>query len=166
MYRLFENPDEFLRRVLVDDAGRLQQEHERRGAAIHDRQFRRIDLDERIVDAESCKRRHQVFDRRNPHLPRRQRGRHRRIADVSDKSRNQHRRTHVYSTEYDSRIHRRRAQRHDDFLAGMHTDPGGTNRVLQCSLIDHRRRVEPISPGLRRKAAPRGPTRMLASSPL
>ena len=51
-----EAPDlrvhEALRRVLLGDAGGLEQEHERAGAAIHDRHFRRIHLDDGVVDAE------------------------------------------------------------------------------------------------------------------
>ncbi len=40
--------DEALRRVLLLDAGRLQQEHERRGAAVHDRHFGRGQVDEAL----------------------------------------------------------------------------------------------------------------------
>ncbi len=42
--------DEALGATLLFDTGRLQQEHERTGAAVHDRNFGRGDLDDRVVD--------------------------------------------------------------------------------------------------------------------
>ena len=41
------------RRVLLDDAGAFDQKDERRGAAVHDRHFGPVELDDRIVDARS-----------------------------------------------------------------------------------------------------------------
>ena len=38
------------RRLLLDDPGALDQEHEGRRAAVHDRDFRALDLDQRVVD--------------------------------------------------------------------------------------------------------------------
>jgi hypothetical protein len=42
--------------------GRLQQEHEGRGRAVHDRQFGGIDIDVDVVDAQAGQGRHQVLD--------------------------------------------------------------------------------------------------------
>src|SRR5690606_15978369 len=55
--------DELLRRVLLGDAGGLQQEHERAGRAVHDRHLGRGQLDIAVVDAEPGQRREQVLDR-------------------------------------------------------------------------------------------------------
>ncbi|GHB30923.1 hypothetical protein GCM10009038_32180 [Salinicola rhizosphaerae] len=55
--------DEFFRGCLFGDASRLNQEHERAGAAIHDRYFRRAELDIGVIDAQPGKGRHQVLDR-------------------------------------------------------------------------------------------------------
>ena len=54
-----------LRRRLLDDARRLQQEHERTGAAVHDRQLGTGDVDVQVVDAHAGKRGHQVLDGRD-----------------------------------------------------------------------------------------------------
>jgi hypothetical protein len=54
--------EEFLRCGLLLDAGLLDEEDERRRAAIHDGQLGRIDVDIRVVDAEPPQRGHQVLD--------------------------------------------------------------------------------------------------------
>ncbi len=48
--------------ALLLDAGGLEQEHERRGAAVHDRHLGGREIDERVVDAEPGHRRQQVLD--------------------------------------------------------------------------------------------------------
>ena len=58
-----QHADEALRRALLLDAGRLQQEHERRGAAVHDRHLGRRQIDERVVDTQARHGRHQMLDR-------------------------------------------------------------------------------------------------------
>ncbi len=49
--------DESFGHILLNDARRLEQEHERAGAAIHDRHFSRADIDMGVVDAQSRHRR-------------------------------------------------------------------------------------------------------------
>ena len=46
----------------VSEIGRSTFRYERRGAAIHDRDFRMVQFDDDIVDAERGERRQQVFD--------------------------------------------------------------------------------------------------------
>jgi hypothetical protein len=53
-----------LGRVLLGDAGGLQQEHERARRAIHDRHFWRGQFDVDVVDAQAGQGRHQVLDGR------------------------------------------------------------------------------------------------------
>jgi hypothetical protein len=43
----------------------------------------------------------------------------------------------IRAAEDDARIRQGRPQSHQDFLARMQTHPGGTNRILQCSLVQH-----------------------------
>ena len=60
-----EHLDVSPRRRVVDDAGLIDRGDERRGAAVHDRDFRAVDLDDRIVDAEAAQRRQHMFGGRN-----------------------------------------------------------------------------------------------------
>src|SRR6476469_46010 len=53
---------ELFRRRLLDDAGLLDEEDERRGTAVHDRQLRSVDVGIDVVHAEAAKRGHQVLD--------------------------------------------------------------------------------------------------------
>src|ERR1700722_16796973 len=56
---------EALGRGLLLDAGGLQQEHKRSGAAIHDRHLGAVDLDQGIVDAQTREGREQMLDGRD-----------------------------------------------------------------------------------------------------
>ena len=51
--------------ILLPDTGAVNHLDKRRRAAIHDRRFRSVDLDENIVDLQRIKRRHQMLDRRD-----------------------------------------------------------------------------------------------------
>src|SRR4051812_4618712 len=55
---------EFLGCALILESRRLQQEDEGTGAAVHDRHFRRADVDVRIVDTEAGEGRQEVLDGR------------------------------------------------------------------------------------------------------
>ena len=50
------------RRRQRDDAGLVDRLHEGGGAAVHDRRFRAVELDDGVVDAEPAQRRHDVLD--------------------------------------------------------------------------------------------------------
>ena len=52
----------------------MNQIHERRRAAVHDRHFRRVQLDDDVVDADAHERREEMFDRLNRHFVARERG--------------------------------------------------------------------------------------------
>jgi len=47
------NADVFLRGVLLFNAGRLDQENERTGTAVHDRHFRRTHVDIGVINTQS-----------------------------------------------------------------------------------------------------------------
>ena len=54
-----------LERRLFDNARRLQQEDERAGTAIHDRNLGPRHIDVQIIDSEACECRHQMLDGRD-----------------------------------------------------------------------------------------------------
>ena len=139
----FPDADEFLRRILFLDAGGLQQEHERAGAAVHDRHFRGGQVDDDVVDAEACKCRHQVLDGRNlDAVPDQRRAQHR-FADEQRIGRNVDRLVEIDAAEQDAGIFRGRPQRHVHLFAGVQTDAGGANGSLECTLSQHRYSVWP-----------------------
>ena len=114
-----------LRRVLLVDAGRLQQEHERAGAAVHDRQLGAGDVDVQVVDAEARERRHQVLDGRDARAvdlaastTAACRRRWRRCAGIADRPRE------IDAMEHDAGVDGRRAQRQLDARAGVQPDAG------------------------------------------
>ena len=61
--------NEALGRGLDFHARRLDEKHERTGAAVHDRHFRRTQVNIGVVDAEPGQGRKQVLDGGYPHLP-------------------------------------------------------------------------------------------------
>ena len=112
-----EHADEALRRVLLLDAGRLQQEHERRGAAVHDRHFGCREIDERVVDTQARHRRHQVLDGADLGRAVLERRAERRLGDAQGVGRNVDGLRQVEAPEHDAGIGRRRPQGHVDLLA-------------------------------------------------
>ena len=130
---------ELLRRVLLFDAGGLQQEHERARAAVHDRHFAGAQFDDHVVDAEARKRRHQVLDRRDLGAVPHQGGAQRRLAHVLGARGDVHRFVEVGAPERDAAVGGRRAQHHQHLLAGVQAHAGGADRVLEGSLLEHAR---------------------------
>src|ERR1700686_5007696 len=59
-----EHLDVAARRRQRDDAGLIDRGNERRGAAVHNRYFGTIDLDDRVIDAEAVQGRQYMFGRR------------------------------------------------------------------------------------------------------
>ncbi len=76
--RNHDRPDDLQvlpRRLQLLHARFLNQIDERRGAAVHDRHFRRVQLDDDVVDAEADERGEQMLDRFDRHLVARETGR-------------------------------------------------------------------------------------------
>ena len=126
---------ETLRRGLLLDAGGLHQEHERSGAAIHDRHFRRGELDERVVDAQAGERRQQVFHRRHLGVTHRQRGAERRLGDVGGARRDVDRVVEVGAAEDDADVVGRGPENQQHLAPRVQPHTGGPNRILQRSLL-------------------------------
>ena len=104
------------------DAGFLQQEQERRAAAVHDRHFALTEFDDDVVDAGGHERGQQVLDRFNRGAVAAEHrgvlhGRH-----VFDGCRNLD--AQVGPAEPDAGIGRRGLERERHLLAGMKSDPG------------------------------------------
>jgi hypothetical protein len=133
----FADADEALGSVLLLDAGRLDQEHERRRTAIHDRDLGRCQVDMQVVDSETRERRHQVLDGRDPHaLVLEARGQAGVLHDVRT-GRDVDRLGQVDAVEDDPGTRRRRTQREEHLLAGVQADAGGADDVPEGSLPEH-----------------------------
>jgi len=114
----------------------LDQVDERRRAAVHDRHFRGVQLDDDVVDAHADKRRQQMLNRFDGYLIPRQPcgeldarqvvdgGRHLEIAEVGP-------------TKTDPVVSRRRFQRKVDLVAGVKTDSDTGDGATKCTLYVH-----------------------------
>ncbi len=141
----FDHPRELLRRVQLADSCRLYQENEARGAAVHDRNFRRIDVDIAVVDAKSRQRAHQMLDRRHFDVAAPDRRCHPGIDDVFRHQRNVDRRIDIDPPEHHTGIGRRRPQRQLDLGAAVQADADRAGDLLQSALFDHG--VSLLTPG-------------------
>ena len=106
--------------------------------AVHDRHFRRRQVDVGVVDAEARERRHQVLDRQ--HLAAvAATGRCTSIVSVTSSASAgmSTDRIEVDAAEHDAGIDRGRAQRQIDLLAGVQPDAGGADHVLERALLEH-----------------------------
>ncbi len=126
-----------LGRVLLLDAGGLNQEHEGRGAAVHDRHFASRQLDDAVVNPEAGHRRHQVLDGGDSYLALNQRAGHFGGADNLGLRTDFHLGGQVHAAEHDAGIRPRRQQGHEYFLTGMQSDAGDTDRLAQRALFQH-----------------------------
>ncbi|MND62346.1 hypothetical protein D3C80_536280 [compost metagenome] len=111
---------EFLRRVQFFNAGIQQQEDERTGTAVHDRDFSSVNFDNDVVDAQPSQRGIKMLNGRNTHVM------------LIDQASTEHGITHgfcisrkinrwiqVSATIDDPGISRRGSHCQRDFLAGM-----------------------------------------------
>jgi hypothetical protein len=110
--------------------------HEGRGAAVHDRHFRAVQFDNRVVDAESGQRGEQVLDGLDRNRFARQTGL------ILDSSQVGHHRGDFQTAEIgalkaDAGISRRRLQRQGYFVAGMKTDSGAGDGSTKGTLGAH-----------------------------
>ena len=129
--------DEALGRCLFGDAGGLQQEHERTGGAVHDRHFRRGQVDIAVVDTQTGQRRQQMFDRHDLARTAAQAGAQHGLGHQFGARRDLHHRVEVDAAEHDAGIHRGRAQGEKDLLAAVQAHAGGADHVLEGALAQH-----------------------------
>ena len=123
--------------ALVFEARRLQQEHERTRAAIHDGHFGRAHFDVCVVDAEAGERRQQVLDRGDARVAIEESGAELGVADVVRGGADVHGRIEIGTPENDARVGRRGPQRHQHLLTGVQTDALGADGIFESALSEH-----------------------------
>src|SRR5678815_2846636 len=128
---------EALRSGLFLDSGRLQQEHERTCAAIHDRHFGRRKIHVCVVDAQAGERREQVLDRGDADAILDQGGRQPGIADILAAGTDFDWFGQVDTTKNDARIDRSGTQRHVNLFTGVKANTGRAYHILKRTLSDH-----------------------------
>ncbi len=139
--------DRCARRRLLDAAGAVDQEHERRAAAVQHRHFRAVELDDRVVDAARRQRRHHVLDGADAALRLIGEGQHGAkpgVAHPVEPRRDLD--AEIGAAEHDARSRRRRTQGQRDRLAVMQPDPAAADRVAQVDW-------QPLSSRIRAGAA-------------
>ena len=134
-----EDADEALGRVLFDDAGRLQQEHEGAGGTVHDRHFGRRQFDVEIVDAQARQRGHQVLDGHRLGALAGQTGAEHGLGHQVGAGGDLDDGIQIDATEHDAGIDRCRAQGQEDLVATVQAHAGGADHVLQGALLGHGR---------------------------
>ena len=112
--------------LLPLQAGFLDQIDERRRAAVHDRHFGRVELDDDVVDAHADERRQQMLDRFHRHLIARQARGELETRQMAH-GRRQFEIAHVSAAEANAVIGWRRLERERDFAARMQADADAGN---------------------------------------
>ena len=131
------DPNEALGCRLFGDAGRLDQKHERAGAAVHDRHFGGGQVDVGVIDSQPRERRHQMLHGRDAHALTHERGRQARVGHVLRTGTNLDGLGEIDAAENDARVDRRRAQGEINLLARVQPDSRGTDDVFEGTLFDH-----------------------------
>ena len=121
------------------DARFLQQIQERRAAAVHDRHFAMIELDDDIVDAGGDERGEQMLHRfhRRPRLA--EHGRMLHARDLADRRRNVN--AQVGAAEADAGVRGRRLEGERHLLARMQPDARARDLTFESPLFVHRLNV-------------------------
>ena len=140
---MLADAQEPLGRVLLGDAGGLQQEHERAGRAIHDRHFGCGQLDVDVVDAQAGQGRHQVLDGLHLGAVATQAGAEGGFGHQRGAGGDLDHGIQVDAAEDDAGVDRGRAQGEEDLLAAVQPHAGGADQVLEGALAKHRRRLPP-----------------------
>ena len=109
---------------------------ERRRAAVHDRYFRRVELDEHVVDAGAEERREQMLDGFHRHFIARQPGRELDAAQMIDGRRNLVS-AQIGTAEANAEVRRRGFEREIDLVAGMKSDSDAGNLTTKRTLCVH-----------------------------
>ena len=130
-------PEKTLLFILFPHSRGLDHEHERTGAAVHDRHLLGAHVNIGIVDTESGQRGEQVLHRGNTGAVADQRRGQPGAAHVGHLRRDLRRGVMVDTAEDDTRVGRCRAYGDVGFLAGMQPYPLRPDRVFQCALSNH-----------------------------
>jgi hypothetical protein len=124
------------RRLQPLDARLVHEVDEGRRAAVHDRHFGAVQLDDRVVDPQCGQGREEVFHRLDGHGFARQPGLILDPPEMRDRRRDLEA-AEIRTLEPDPEVRRRRLERQGDFVAGMKSDSGARNRTTKSSLSAH-----------------------------
>ncbi len=144
-----EDADHTARRILLNDTGAFDQEHERLGTAIHDRHFAAIELNLDVINPATGQRCHDVLDGTDGHTVLVTEDRAQPCVDDTIPARRDHRAgtLDVGAAEDNAGVDRRRVHGHGNFVAGVEADPGAVDRRFQRPLTNHRLiRVQSVGP--------------------
>ncbi len=136
---LAQHLDAAPRRFLLLAPGAFDEEDEGCGAAIHDRHFRPIDIDDDIVDLGAGERRHEMLDGadRRP-LAIAERRAQRRIDDVFPACDDLDPATELIGpAKENAAIRRCRMQRDRRLYPGMEADAATMDRISDCALLHY-----------------------------
>ena len=136
-FHSLQDADEAFRRVLLDDTCGLQQEHERAGRTVHDRHFRRGELDVGVIHAQTGQCGHQVLDGHRLAAVMGQAGAEHGFGDVIGAGGDLGHRVQINAAEHDTGIDRGRTHSQIDLLAAVQAHAGGADHVLQGALLGH-----------------------------
>jgi hypothetical protein len=159
--------------ALRHDAGLLDQVHERRRAAVHDRDLGAVDLDRAVVDAHAAQRGEHVLDRGETRAMRAQRGRQRRVDDPLGTSGQTRLAREILAHEQDAGAGRGGAQNEVNGPAGVKPDAGALHLVGKRPLAIRRAAAaqrstalcsETLHPWLRLPRSPQHAARLGADS--
>ena len=119
-----------LGRVLLLNAGGLDQKHKRAGAAVHDGHLIGAQINARIVNAKARQRREQMFNGGDPHIVFGQGGGEAGIADIFRTGGYFNGGVKVNPLKHDPGIGGRRAQGQEDLFARVQAHPGRPDAVF------------------------------------
>ena len=123
-FNCFEHFDDLTRGILFLDADTIDQEVERCGTAIHNRNFVGIDIDQNVINARSGKGSHQMFDGADLDATGSvaQTGAQAGVDHAIVTCREQRLVIQIRAAKYDAMINRGRVQCDADLVTGMQTD--------------------------------------------
>lgn len=123
----------------------FQSDTKRSGAAVENRNFRPLNFDEQVIDAEAMKGGHQVFNRRNRGGSFSERSRHLRVHDIPEICFDWEGAREVNALKKNALIHARRLQRNAGFFAVVQSNALKGHRFLNRSLKVHKFALSSLS---------------------
>ena len=127
---------EALRGVLLENARAADEVDERGARAVHDRNFRRVHVDVKVVDSKAVEGAHEMLDRRDHHLALVERRGKTRVVDRFGANRKFDSGREINATEDDAGVGRSRVHHEFDLAAGMQTNAAGRDGLLESALLD------------------------------
>ncbi len=121
--------------LLLDDAGRLQGQHEREAGSVAARHFGLVDPDFAIVDLQPAQGRHHMLDHLDADPAGAERRATRRLDPVGDGRRDARRRLDILPHEHDAGVHRRGPKFHPHVTTAPKTESRHRNSLGNRALF-------------------------------